>query len=118
MTVKNKVIDVFFGNSATASFVLDADFPADFDSNTDKLSWVMSTSQIGEVLVTKTLDDGIAVTGTTATLTLLAADTEQSPVRYYYHELLLYRADGQVKTLVSGVVRVRASVGSVYTPAP
>lgn len=118
MTVKNKTIDVFFGNSAAIAFVLDADFPADFNASTDRLSWVLSTSQIGDVLVTKTLSAGVAVSGTTATITLDAADTKFSPSRYYYHELLLYRPDGGIKTLVSGVMRVRASVGSVYTPTP
>jgi hypothetical protein len=120
MTLRNRVVDVYFGNSASIVFPLDSDFPSDYDSGTDKVSWVMATSQNGEVLITKTLASGVSISGTTptATITLAAADTEQSPARYYYHELILYRLDESVKTLVSGVVRVRPSVGSIYTPAP
>jgi hypothetical protein len=117
MTVRNKVIDLFYGNSGSAVVALDTDFPSDFDGQTDKMSWLISTSQNGEVLVTKTLADGVSVTGTNATLTLTATDTKLDPTRYYYHELIFYRAT-DVKTLVNGLVRIRPSVGSVYAPTP
>jgi hypothetical protein len=55
-----------------------------------------------DIFVKKSIGQGIAIDGATATVSLAPADTDTLPAGTYYHEAEVIFADGSVSTVTTG----------------
>ena len=70
------------------------------------ITWRLSQNIESEALITKTVGDGIAISGHTFILTLEPADTTSLSGRYY-HEAEITDADGNVNTGMVGYATIK-----------
>lgn len=69
------------------------------------VAWWVGKSQWSsgdDVLVKKSTDDGIALSGSTASVTILPADTANLPPCDYFHAARVTFPDGKVFTVATG----------------
>ena len=77
------------------------------------IEWWLASSPYAEpedIDVSKSLTDGIEVSGTTLTIAIDAADTAAMKPNIYYHELKITQSDGAVKVAMTGNLLLRMSI--------
>jgi hypothetical protein len=74
-----------------------------------KSAWSLDTEP-DEVLIKKSLTEGIAVTGSDVTITVDAIDTVAILPDLYYHELKIVQADGTIKVAMAGNIVIRMAL--------
>lgn len=78
------------------------------DLSSTAFTYSVASSPQDTALITKTLSDGVRITGTgTLEVELSPADTEDLPGDDYYHELTAVNSAGKVTTLMFGTLEVR-----------
>jgi hypothetical protein len=113
MPAENQTVQMPAGDSRRIVIPVKDQAGADLPLTGATVRWWMAKSawsKDADVLIKKTTDAGISVSGSTATVMLAPADTDAIPPGAYYHEAEIVFADQSVATVSRGTFQLSATV--------
>lgn len=110
MAADHQDAEFYAGDAAELAIELTDEEGAALDLSGASLSWTLARSPFAESSVlSKTSGDGIAVEGSTATVSLTGAETA-GLLGDYWHQLVVTDAQGNPSTVATGIITVRKRI--------
>ncbi len=114
MSKANQNFSLYRGETRVVFIDLDAASGQPFDATGSLMRWCLARTPYAiddgdEILIEKSLGDGLAVTTGGVNITLLSSDTYLDP-NLYYHELRVFLPNGGESLSCTGTVHVRAAL--------